>query len=248
MTDFYNRIHQARESLLAIGSIEEALVLQAKLAPQVVTKGQRMHIDRIAGVDVAYEREGNRLVAGVVMLDADTLRVLEMVTHVDVVRFPYIPGLFSFRELPPVLAALAKLSAPPEMLVCDGHGLAHPRRFGLACHLGLATQIPTLGCAKTPLLPIIHQPSLSRGSWSSIELNDQVVGAVVRTQERVAPVYVSPGHKISVDQAREVVLHLAPHYRLPETTRLVNTLVEEHLKGVIEGDVEAPDPAWMMML
>jgi deoxyribonuclease V len=183
----------------------------------------------VAGVDVAYAKEENRLVAAVAVLNAQTLALLQVESYAGEATFPYVPGLFSFRELPAVLEALKKLASPPDLLVCDGHGLAHPRRFGLACHLGVSTGIPTIGCAKTRLLGEYEPLGPTRGDYQNMMDNGEVIGRALRTQTGKNPVFVSVGHKVSLDTATEWALRLAPTYRLPETTRAadhaVNTLL-----------------------
>lgn len=191
-------------------------------------------IRRVAGVDVGYDERSARLCAGVVVLDADTLECLESVTHEDEARFPYVSGLFSFRELPPLLAAFERLSTRPDLVVCDGHGIAHPRRFGLASHLGVTLDIPSIGCAKTPFHGRHSEPGTVRGSTAPILAeapDDDGLGAVVRTQDDVKPVYVSPGHRVSLETAIARVLALAPRYRQPETTRAANTLVNARVRA-----------------
>jgi deoxyribonuclease V len=173
----------------------------------------------VAGLDVAYATDGDRLAAAVVVLDAQTLAIVDEAVVVDRAAFDYVPGLFAFRELPALLAALGRLSAAPDLLVCDGHGLAHPRRFGLACHLGVVTGLPALGVGKTPLVGQWEPPGRSRGEWTDLRDGADIVGRVLRTQDGVKPVFVSVGHRIGLDSACARVLALSPRYRLPETTR-----------------------------
>jgi deoxyribonuclease V len=200
--------------------LQEAVIKQDDLPGSVRT---------VAGVDVAYAKEENCLVAAVAVLDAQTLELLQVESYAGEATFPYVPGLFSFRELPAVLEALKQLATPPDLLVCDGHGLAHPRRFGLACHLGVSTGIPTIGCAKTRLLGE-HKPlGPTRGDYQNMMDNGEVIGRALRTQTGKNPIFVSVGHKVSLETATEWALLLTPAYRLPETTRAadhaVNTLL-----------------------
>ena len=189
-------------------------------------------IRTVAGVDVAYAPGSNRLVAAVAVLDAASLAVLEIASYEGEGTFPYIPGLFSFRELPAVLKALDKLTTTPDLVVCDGQGRAHPRRFGLACHLGVATGLPTIGCAKTRLLGEYTPLAAERGSYSDLLDGGEVIGRALRTQAGINPLFVSVGHKISLETATNWVLRLAPTYRQPETTRAadhaVNTLINKN--------------------
>lgn len=190
------------------------------------------NICTVAGIDVAYEKNSSRLVAAVAMLDAQTLYPIEIATHTDTVSFPYIPGLFSFREMPPVLKVLAKLGHPPDLIICDGHGIAHPRRFGLASHIGIATGIPTIGCGKTRLIGEFEQPDRQRGACSDLTDDGEVIGRVLRTQDDINPVFVSVGHKISLEYACAWVLKLSTSYRLPETTRSADHAVSMALRGL----------------
>ena len=212
----------------------EAESLQRDLAPRVERSDRVDEIRLVAGADVGYDKRSERLCAGVVVLDADTLECVERVTHEDEARFPYVPGLFSFRELPPLLATFEQLSSVPDLVVCDGHGVAHPRRFGLASHLGLVLDLPSIGCAKTPFHGRHGVPGEARGSTAPILAeapDDEVLGAVVRTRDGVKPVYVSVGHRVSLDTAVAHVLALAPRYRQPETTRLADALVNARGRG-----------------
>ncbi len=214
----------------------EAVAMQERLRGLVdrVSPGPRSP-RLVAGLDVAYSSsEGSGLVAaGIVVLDAHTLEVVEEATAVADAVFPYIPGLFAFRELPVLVAALNRLHAIPELLLCDGQGLAHPRRFGLACHLGVLTGIPAAGIAKTPFVGS-HDPAAlgpRRGASTPLVDAGETVGRVLRTQDGVKPVYVSTGHAVDLDTACRHVLALAPRYRLPETTRLADRLSRNALRS-----------------
>jgi deoxyribonuclease V len=148
--------------------------------------------------------------------------VVDQSVVLDRAAFGYVPGLFAFRELPALLAALDRLAAAPDLLICDGHGLAHPRRFGLACHLGVLTGLSSIGVGKTPLVGEWEQPGPTRGDWADLRDRGEVVGRVLRTRDGVKPVFVSVGHRMSLDNACAQVLALTPLYRLPETTRLAD--------------------------
>ncbi|MCF2531849.1 endonuclease V [Yinghuangia soli] len=198
--------------------------MQDRLRPLVVTTGPGpADVRRVAGLDVAYAEDSDRLAAAVVVLDPDTLQVLERSVVLGHARFPYVPGLFAFRELPSLVEALDGLSVPPDLLVCDGQGLAHPRRFGLACHLGVHTGIPSIGVGKTAFVGTYDTPPPHRGAASDLVLDGDVVGAVLRTQDNVKPVFVSVGHGLDLAAACRHVLALSPHFRLPETTRQADT-------------------------
>lgn len=163
--------------------------------------------------------------AAVAVLDADRLEVVELATASARGAVPYEPGLLSFRELPVVARALAALTAPVDLVVCDGQGIAHPRRFGLACHVGVLFDVPSIGCAKSRLVGRHRAPGRRRGCHRRLVHGGDVVGEVVRTQDGVRPVYVSVGHRVSLPTARALVLRLSPRYRLPETTRAADGAV-----------------------
>ncbi|HET6371387.1 MAG TPA: deoxyribonuclease V [Nitrospiria bacterium] len=206
----------------------EAVEIQRNLRPRLILDSNPRSIDTIAGIDVSYEAAAGRLIAGVVVFRMSDLSPIESVTAVLPATFPYIPGLLSFRETPAVLLAWKKLKRRPDCLICDGQGIAHPRRFGLASHLGLWLDIPSIGCAKSILVGTYREPGERRGSRVPLIDKGEKVGVILRTRDGVKPVYVSPGHRITLDRAVEVVLACAPRYRLPDPIRqahhLVNTL------------------------
>ncbi|CAM00665.1 deoxyribonuclease V [Saccharopolyspora erythraea NRRL 2338] len=178
---------------------------------------------------MAYRDESDELVAAVTVLDVATLSVVDSAVVRGKAEFPYVPGLFAFREAPSLLQALAELSVEPDVLVCDGQGLAHPRRFGLACHLGVLTDVPSIGVGKTAM-GHYEPPGEERGAWTPLRLDDEVVGRALRTQRGVKPVFVSVGHRFTLDAACDLVLRLAPKYRLPETTRTADHLGRSALR------------------
>lgn len=208
----------------------EALALQQQLASKVIKEDMINQVNLVAGVDVAYAKESDKLVAAIVILNAATLEVIETTTAEDTAQFPYIPGLFSFRELPPLIKAFANLKNTPDLVVCDGQGYAHPRRFGLACHLGIIFDVPTIGCGKTRLLGEHQEPDAERGAVAPLIDNGEVIGNVLRTQTDINPIYVSIGHRISLTTACDWILRLSPKYRLPETTRQADQLVNTTIK------------------
>ncbi|MFI5708446.1 deoxyribonuclease V [Kribbella sp. NPDC051620] len=198
----------------------EAIAVQEALRGQVDTTGPGPAPGKtryVAGLDVAYD--GDDLAAAIVVLDGQTLTEVDRSIVLGRTTFPYVPGLFAFREIPALLDALAKLTITPDLLVCDGQGLAHPRRFGLACHLGVLTGLPTIGVAKNAFVGTFSPPAAERGSCSDLALDGEVVGAVVRTQKAVKPVFVSVGHRVDLANAIAHTVQLSPKYRLPETTR-----------------------------
>ncbi|OOG23533.1 endonuclease V [Thioalkalivibrio denitrificans] len=205
----------------------EARALQMRLAPRVVREDRLGEIRRVAGVDVGFE-EGGRITRAVVsVLSWPELAPLEDVVARSPTRFPYVPGLLSFRELPAVLEALEGLSALPDLLFCDGQGIAHPRRFGIAAHLGVLTDLPAIGVGKTRLIGTHEAVPEERGAWRALYDKEEVIGAVLRTRTRVKPVYVSVGHCLSLETAVELVLKAAPRYRLPEPIRRADRLASQ---------------------
>ena len=204
-------------------STAEAAALQERLRSRVLDGPSPRPLRTVAGADVSYDRSSPYLHAAVVVLDARSLEVVEVGRARGRARFPYVPGFLSFREVPPLLEAWSKLSTRPDVLVCDGQGLAHPRRFGLACHLGLLTDVPTFGCAKTRLVGVHREPGPRRGHRARLVDRGETVGTVLRTRERVKPVYVSVGHRIGLDAARRLTLRLCRGFRLPEPIRAAHT-------------------------
>lgn len=196
--------------------------LQTELAPRVRIAPLERWPRWIAGLDAAFSADGRQIIGGVVLWDLQTRSVVEAHTVKRRVRFPYVPGLLSFREVPVLLAALRRLRRSPDLLLCDGQGLAHPRRFGLACHLGVLCQLPSIGCAKSRLCGQAEEPPPPRGAFTELKDGGEIIGAVLRTQNGLKPVYVSIGHGCDLNDAIAVVLACACRYRLPEPTRLAD--------------------------
>ncbi|MCY3743693.1 MAG: deoxyribonuclease V [Candidatus Poribacteria bacterium] len=196
---------------------EEARQLQNELRSQVVQTDRFGTINTVAGVDIGLKKD--TALASVVVLSFPELQVVDSVVTESPVRFPYIPGLLSFREIPPLLTAFAALQTEPDLVIVDGQGIAHPRRFGLASHLGLILDKPTIGCAKSRLWGQYEEPDSEQGAYTYLTAKEEVIGAAVRTRANVRVVYVSIGHRISLDSARVWVLACCRGYRLPETTR-----------------------------
>ncbi|MCU7824576.1 endonuclease V [Kitasatospora sp. DSM 101779] len=212
----------------------EALAVQQRLRPLVSATGPAPAAGSlVAGVDVAYDDERDVVAAAAVLLDYDTLEVVDEFTAVGPVAFPYLPGLLAFRELPAVLEALAGLQHEPDLVVCDGYGLAHPRRLGLASHLGVHTGLRTIGVAKTPFTFTHLPPGPERGAWSPLMDAGEEVGRAVRTRQGVKPVFVSVGHRIGLAEAVETTLALTPSFRLPETTRRADSLCRRALAAAV---------------
>jgi len=202
----------------------EARAIQERLRSHVVTRDALGKVTRVAGTDVAFEDNGRTTRGAVVVLSYPELIPIEHAIARCPTRFPYVPGLLSFREIPVLLEAMAELEMRPDLVLCDGQGIAHPRRFGLACHLGVLTDLPTIGVAKSRLIGKHGDVPEEKGHWVPLTDDDQVIGAVVRTRRGVRPVYVSPGHRVGLETAIRFTLGCVTRYRLPETTRLADRL------------------------
>ncbi|MGO0123441.1 deoxyribonuclease V [Desulfothermobacter acidiphilus] len=205
---------------------QEAVKLQEEWRREVkVEDGPRPgDLRLVAGCDVSFSQARGMLYAAVVVLKVPGFEVAEESTACLPATFPYIPGLLAFREIPALLSALEKIKSTPDLVLCDGQGIAHPRGMGIASHLGVLFDLPTVGVAKTCLVGKWEAPGSERGSFSYLRYRGRVVGTVLRTRTGVKPVFVSPGHMVSVDLARELALYLAPRYRLPEPLRLAHLL------------------------
>ena len=222
-------------------SPKDAIALQKALAGNVVRSdrfgpGGRRAIKRVAGVDAAFADGGRVIRAAAVMLDFPALEVTDRILIERPTAFPYVPGLLSFREVPALLEALGRLPTTPDLILCDGHGYAHPRRFGLACHLGLWLDAPTIGVAKSRLTGVHDEPGPAKGdvAWLLADKGarpGERIGAVLRTRERVKPVYVSAGHRVSLRTAMALTLACTTRFRLPEPTRLADKLSKAHRAG-----------------
>jgi deoxyribonuclease V len=207
----------------------EAVAMQTELAGCVVAADDDTPIETVAGLDIAYDKHGDTAIATAVVLRRGDLEVLDESIVQGTSDFPYVPGLLAFRELPLLLKAIEALSVTPDLYVCDGYGLTHPRRFGLACHLGVVLDAPAIGVAKNPPHLPVQAPGPERGSSTAITASGETVGCALRTQDGVKPVYVSVGHRRTLATARDLVLELAPAYRLPEPIRAADQLGRRRL-------------------
>lgn len=217
----------------------EAIALQRRLAGRVELADRIDTVRYIAGVDIGFEQGGEITRAAVVVLawPGDPLagfEVVEQVVHRELTRMPYIPGLLSFREVPAALAAFAKLTARPELVMVDGQGIAHPRRLGVASHLGLWLDLPTIGVAKSRLCGNHSEVPIEKGEWTPLRDRDETIGAVLRSRNGVKPVFVSPGHRISMTSALDWVLRCLGRTKLPEPTRLADRLASRRGKALCE--------------
>lgn len=203
---------------------EAAIALQQQLRTEISTTDQLPPVHYVAGVDVGFEQEGTITRAAVAVLAFPELVLVEQAIARRPTLFPYIPGLLSFREIPTVLAALEQLQITPQLFLCDGQGIAHPRRFGIACHLGWLMDCPTLGVGKSRLVGTHAEVPNQRGAWVPLRHQGDTIGAVLRTRVHTKPLYISPGHRISLETAIAYVMQCTPSYRLPETTRQAHRL------------------------
>jgi deoxyribonuclease V len=205
-------------------SVGEARTIQESLRMRVIARDRLGHVRRVAGVDASYDRAAETTRAAVAVLGFPGLEPVEQRVARRRTRFPYVPGYLSFRETPALLAALARLTTAPDLILCDGHGLAHPRRFGLACHLGVLLDVPTIGVAKSRLIGSHDPVPKERGKWVPLHDGAERIGAVLRTRAAVRPLYVSIGHRVSLPTAVEWVMRCATRYRLPEPCRRAHQL------------------------
>jgi deoxyribonuclease V len=203
---------------------EEAIPIQKQLQQEVITTDQLGPVRLVAGVDVGFEAEGTITRAAVAVLRLEDLTLHAQAIARRPTTFPYIPGFLSFREVPAVLDALAKLTHSPDLILCDGQGIAHPRRFGIASHIGVLTDVPTIGVAKSLLVGRHGEVPDQRGSWVPLMHRSERVGAALRTRPGTKPVFISSGHRISLETAIDYVMRCTTKYRLPETTRFAHRL------------------------
>lgn len=207
----------------------EAIQLQKQLCSQVIPTDEFSEVRYVAGVDVGFEDQGKITRAAIAVLTWPELNLHETTIARQPTTFPYIPGLLSFREIPTVLSALAQVQTTPDLLLCDGQGFAHPRRFGIACHLGVLVDLPTIGVAKSRLVGKHESVDQTRGNWQPLIDKDERIGAVLRTRPKTKPLYISLGHRISLNRAIEYVMSCTTRYRLPETTRWADKLASSKI-------------------
>ncbi|MEH2213530.1 deoxyribonuclease V [Nostoc sp.] len=209
-------------------TLEEAIVIQETLQNQVITEDRLQEpIQYVAGVDMGFEADGTISRAAVAVLSFPDLQIIETSLAHRPTTFPYVPGFLSFREIPAVLDALEKIKTTPDIILCDGQGIAHPRRLGIASHLGLLIDIPTIGVAKSRLIGKHEELAETKGSTQPLIYNGETIGAVLRSRTGVKPLYISSGHRISLPTAIDYVLRCTPKYRLPETTRIADKLASD---------------------
>jgi len=205
----------------------QARAIQERLRERLIRRDDFAQIETVAGLDIGFKDGGKITRAAVVRLRLPRLELLERALARCPTSFPYIPGLLSFREIPAALEALDKLRGKPDLLLCDGQGYAHPRRFGLACHLGLLTDLPSIGVAKSRLIGEHGTLAPQKGAQTPLRHDGETIGTLLRTRAKVSPVYVSVGHRIGLEPALDYVLACTTRYRLPEPTRLAHRLASD---------------------
>lgn len=205
----------------------EATAYQRELRNRLQIMPLDKPIKVIAGADISFNKFSDTIYAGIVVLSYPELQVLEKQTLVSKTSFPYIPGLLAFREIPALTEVWNKLTIKPDVLVCDGHGIAHPRRMGIATHFGIVVNTPTIGCGKSRLTGKYEEPGTAPFSESFLKDKNEIIGIVLKTKKNCKPVFVSPGNLISLEQSVELIKQCVGKYRIPEPTRLAHLLVNE---------------------
>lgn len=211
-------------------SVKEALDIQNKLSKCVIQQKLDKPVKVLAGCDVAFEKNSYLACAGIVLMSFPELDLIDEKVIFSTVKFPYIPGFLSFRETPALLEIFKTIKAKIDLIFVDGYGIAHPRKFGIASHLGLILDLPTIGCGKTYLIGEYDEPKVDAGDYSWLFYKDEIVGAVVRTKTKVKPIFVSVGHKICLNDAIEFTLKCCKGYRIPEPIRMAHIIVNRNLK------------------
>ncbi len=215
---------------------QEAIKIQKDLKSNISLKKSFSKIEKIAGADVSYYK--NKMITGIVILKFPQLEIIEKKSSVSSVNFPYIPGLLTFREGPSILAAFKKIKNEPDIILFDGQGIAHPRRMGIATHLGLFLDKPTIGCAKSRLSGKYTSVGEKKGDYALLKEDEEILGAILRTRKRVKPIFISPGHKIDLPNSIEIVLKCIIKYRLPLPVREAHIFVNQirnNLTSTIDG-------------
>jgi len=214
-------------------SIPQARDIQNRLRERIQLHALKKPVRVVAGADISLNRFSEVIYAGLVLLDYETLQPFACSLVQDVTRFPYVPGFLAFREVPALVKCLEQLPAPPDVIMVDGHGIAHPRRLGIAAHLGSLTDIPTLGCAKKKLFGSYEPPAPEKGACSLLKDKAENIGFALRTKNKVKEVFISPGHKMSLEDSLQIALHCVGSYRLPEPTRRAHEFVNLFRTGRI---------------
>lgn len=210
---------------------KEAMEIQRHLAGRVIVEKLARDVRYVAGCDISFDKGSDIIYAGIVVLKLPEFLEIDRATTAATVKFPYIPGLLSFRESPALLEAWKKLKVEPDLVMIDGQGYAHPRRLGIASHFGVLVDLPTIGCAKTLLVGKFEEPGETAGSYSPLTDGKEIIGVALRTQDGVNPVFVSIGHRINLEDAIDVVMRCTKGYRIPEPTRQAHILVNALRRG-----------------
>ena len=210
-----------------VKTVAEAKEIQQQLQPKTIATDRLDEVKHVAGVDIGFEDNYKISKAAVVVLSYPELEIVDKAIARIPTAFPYVPGYLSFREIPAILAAFPKINQIPDLIMCDGQGLAHPRRFGLACHLGVLLNIPTIGVAKSRFIGEHESVPFEKGSWQPLIDKEETIGVVLRSRTKVKPIYVSIGHKISLPTAIDYVMGCLTKYKLPETTRWADKLASD---------------------
>lgn len=213
----------------------EAAQIQLRLRPKMELTDRLPRIRRVAGADLAFDIEGRSSIAGVVVYSFPEMHEIERLWAKSAVRFPYVPGLLSFREAPALLKVFARVRHAPDLIFCDAHGYAHPRRFGLTSHLGVLLDTPTIGCAKSLLIGAHASLPLEAGAWTPLQDGDEIIGAVLRTRTGVKPLYVTQGHRVSLQTALDFVRAVLDGFRIPRPTRDADHFVAAVKRGEYSG-------------
>jgi len=215
----------------------QAIAIQHKLRDKIKTFDNFKSLKTIAGVDVGFVKEKNLSCASLVIFSYPDMKIIDVITSSEPINFPYIPTLLAFREVPVVLSCFQKLEILPDLLILDGQGYAHPRRMGLACHVGVLLNIPTIGCAKSRLVGEFSMPDKNRGSYSYLYDKGEIIGAVLRTKDNTYPVFVSIGHRVSLDTSIKLVLEMSIT-RIPEPTKIADREVKKYTNKIRESKLE----------
>ncbi|MBN1866469.1 deoxyribonuclease V [Candidatus Sumerlaeota bacterium] len=211
----------------------EAILIQNRLRSQVIDRGVPKRIRTVAGADISWGEQGRMGFAGVIVFGFPDLEEIERVSVRGPATFPYVPGLLSFREGPLLVQAFERLATEPDVILFDGQGLAHPRRMGIASHMGLILDRPAIGCAKSRLTGEHREPGSKRGNRAALRDKEETIGAVLRTRTDVKPIFVSVGHRVSLDEAIRLALRCGDGFRVPKPTRLA-----DHFVGRLRAEYE----------
>lgn len=215
----------------------QAKAVQQRLAEEVIVRGgpKGSEIQIVAGCDCAFDRKTKQAFGALVVFKFPEMERFEVITAHRQTRFPYVPGYLSFRELEVLIDLFEKLRSPPDLVLVDGQGIAHPRRIGLASHLGLFLELPTIGCAKSRLTGETTEPGIEKGEWTPIYDKEEIIGTLLRTRTSVKPMFISPGHRVGIERARELALACTTKYRMPEPTRIADKEVARYKREVLNG-------------